>query len=55
VNALQAIGHPEEDDMRTDQTSPKLRIRREALRRLTVSELTLVAAGTWAHQRVGEA
>jgi hypothetical protein len=30
----------------TDQTSPKLRIRREALRQLTTADLRIVAAGT---------
>jgi hypothetical protein len=37
----------DEDDMRiTDETTPKLRIRREALRQLTGGELTQVAAAT---------
>jgi hypothetical protein len=47
LNASQATAQSEEDDMRTtDQTSPKLRIRREALRQLTSADLRVVAAGT---------
>jgi hypothetical protein len=30
----------------TDQTSPKLRVRREALRQLTSGDLRIVAGGT---------
>jgi hypothetical protein len=30
----------------TDQATPKLRIRREALRQLTVADLRIVAGGT---------
>jgi hypothetical protein len=42
--------------MRTSTTSsPKLRLRRDALRELTIAELTLAVAGTWAHQQIGRA
>jgi hypothetical protein len=33
-----------------DQTSPKLRVRREALRQLTAADLRLAVAGTWSHR-----
>jgi hypothetical protein len=32
-----------------EQTSPKLRVRREVLRQLTVAELRLAVGGTWVH------
>jgi hypothetical protein len=41
---------PRRNDMRTTtRTSPKLRVRREALRQLTAADLQVVAGGTSGH------